>query len=406
MPVLETSGKNKPRLSTVSPALEDEIAHLLDAEAGEEFFKRLFWEILSFERVNQPVPFSILPDAKRSLIANCKILAQSHNVYVCYFQMLVSELTKSSESAILRSAASEWPAALIIFTNLRGTEWDLCWQSAGLRTRSVRLSLDLTLYGLRKLARLLSGLSAADPVTGREFSSLELSRRFDQFFPKQISRKRERRKFDPFQAIFNSVGGWDLLSPEEEKELAKKWANERNVQARNRLIVSNLRLALKIAKKYQSHGPDLEDFFQEGCRGLIRATKTFDPSYGYKFVTYASHWVRNRVQRAAEIHRRYRRVVKGIDEETIDFSNFEEKRHNLFANPVEYHDLQMAVENALHFLDGRSQQVMRLRFGFEDGASHTLEQIGEILGLTRERVRQIESAAFSKLEPYLEQFVS
>src|SRR5262249_16616534 len=133
------------------PPLEEDIARLLVTETGEEFLKKLFWELLSFERVNEPIPLAVLPAENRQDVDACKILAQAGNIYVCYVHLRLSELSSGGERAILRSLGRAWQATLVVFSNSKETERDCCWESAGLEIRAVRLLVDQERHGIHKL---------------------------------------------------------------------------------------------------------------------------------------------------------------------------------------------------------------------------------------------------------------
>jgi RNA polymerase primary sigma factor len=258
---------------------------------------------------------------------------------------------------------------------------------------------------------------------------------------------------DALQLFLNEVGRYKLLTAEEEVELAKR-IERGDREAKDLMINSNLRLVVSIAKKYQGHGLSLLDLIQEGIIGLIRAVEKFDWRRGYKFSTYATWWIRQAVQRGvANKAREIRIPVHIVDRERkisradrelqaklgrapteeeiakqakLPLKQVREVREaaravtsldrpvgeegdtslgDLFAGPdaqpeerlhvsLEQDVLQRAIAN----LPEREQEVVKLRYGLNgDTDPKSLEEIGRRLGLTRERVRQLEAEALERL---------
>jgi RNA polymerase primary sigma factor len=258
---------------------------------------------------------------------------------------------------------------------------------------------------------------------------------------------------DALQLFLNEAARWPLLTAEEEVELAK--AIERgNERAKERMINSNLRLVVSIAKRYQGHDLHLLDLIQEGIIGLIRAVEKFDWRRGFKFSTYATWWIRQAVQRGVanksrtiripvhivereqkirraerqliaenerqpsdeEIAKRAKLPVKQVREvrqaaravTSLDKPVGAENESTLGelvpgqqATPEEevtYSLREQALRNAVAELPDREREVVKLRYGLNgDRDPKSLEAIGQELGLTRERVRQIEAAALERL---------
>ena len=257
---------------------------------------------------------------------------------------------------------------------------------------------------------------------------------------------------DALQLFLNEVGRYELLTAEEEVELAKR-IERGDREAKERMINSNLRLVVSIAKKYQGHGLSLLDLIQEGIIGLIRAVEKFDWRRGFKFSTYATWWIRQAVQRgvankAREIRipvhivdrerkiaraerelvaklgrapteeevsqasklplkqvrevREAARAVTSLDKPVGEgdasygdlFAGDEAPAEELIQVSLEQDVLRRAVET----LPEREQEVVKLRYGLNgDGSPQSLEEIGRHLGLTRERIRQLEARALERL---------
>ncbi|MDQ4018585.1 MAG: sigma-70 family RNA polymerase sigma factor [Actinomycetota bacterium] len=259
---------------------------------------------------------------------------------------------------------------------------------------------------------------------------------------------------DALQLFLNEVGRYPLLTAEEEVELAKR-IERGDKAAKDRMVNSNLRLVVSIAKKYQGHGLSLLDLIQEGIIGLIRAVEKFDWRRGYKFSTYATWWIRQAVQRGVankartiripvHIVEREQRIARATRELTaklerdptdqelakatrLTVKQIREVREaaravasldkpvgegesdtafgDLFAgnqvSPDEEVTVSLgedALRHAVAALPDRERDVIRLRYGVGNGDEpHSLEEIGRQLGLTRERVRQIEAQALERL---------
>ena len=256
---------------------------------------------------------------------------------------------------------------------------------------------------------------------------------------------------DSTRLYLKEIGSRSLLSEEEEVALAKQI--EAGVkEARNRMAEANLRLVVNIAKRYTGRGLPLMDLVQEGNTGLLKAIEKFDYRKGYKFSTYATWWIRQSVTRAIADHGRLIRVPVHMHENIIRLKkmsriltvkqgrepNVEELAAEMkltvsqvrdimhYAQDTISLDMPMGEEEDSHLVDfvadktpspeeetalsmlrieldrilstltEREELVLRLRFGF-DGKPHTLEEVGKMLGVTRERIRQIESKALRKL---------
>ncbi len=258
---------------------------------------------------------------------------------------------------------------------------------------------------------------------------------------------------DPVRMYLKEIGQIKLLSAEEEVELAKRVAAG-DQAAKNKLTEANLRLVVSIAKKYSGRGLHILDLIQEGNTGLIRAVDKFDWTKGNKFSTYATWWIRQAITRAiadqartirVPVHmvevinkatRCNRKLVQELgreptveeiaaelglpvekiseanrtaadtlsldtpvgDEEDTSIGSFvEDERTPGPADATSNALLAEALKEILDTLTEREADVLRMRFGMYDGRTHTLEEVGQIFGVTRERIRQIENKAIRKL---------
>ncbi len=265
---------------------------------------------------------------------------------------------------------------------------------------------------------------------------------------------------DSVQMYLKEIGKYPLLSAEEEVDLAKRI--ERNdEQARQKLALSNLRLVVSIAKKYVGRSANLTllDLIQEGNIGLFKAVEKFDYKKGYKFSTYATWWIRQAITRAladqgrtiripvhmVETINKYQQVVRRLvqdlgrdplpeevaaemgvdvdkirhiikisqdtisletpvgdkDDEDSALENFIPDEESISpATSAARKILKQYINEIISDLTPREQKILDMRFGLSDGVTHTLEEVGKVFSVTRERIRQIEAKALEKIRQH------
>lgn len=259
---------------------------------------------------------------------------------------------------------------------------------------------------------------------------------------------------DPVKVYMRQIGSVNLLTADQEKEIGLRIAAG-DILAKQELIEANLRLVVSVAKKYNNHsGISFLDLVQEGNMGLMHAVEKFDFTRGFKFSTYATYWIKQYISRAIAdqgrtirvpvhiveannlINRTERQltqqlgrkatpeeVAKELDMDMEKYTNIIEHSKSLLSmdktvNDDEDTDMNELVGDSravsaedkmrkeatraevikvFDSLDEKEKEVMILRFGFDDGEAKTLEDVGELMGLTRERVRQLEIKALRKL---------
>ncbi|GHH97029.1 RNA polymerase sigma factor RpoD [Neobacillus kokaensis] len=258
---------------------------------------------------------------------------------------------------------------------------------------------------------------------------------------------------DPVRMYLKEIGRVDLLSAEEEIDLAHR-IEQGDEEAKRRLAEANLRLVVSIAKRYVGRGMLFLDLIQEGNMGLIKAVEKFDYRKGFKFSTYATWWIRQAITRAIadqartiripvhmvetinKLIRVQRQLLQDLGREptpeeiaedmdltpdkvreilkiaqepvSLETPIGEEDDSHLgdfiedqdATSPSEhaaYELLKEQLEDVLDTLTDREENVLRLRFGLDDGRTRTLEEVGKVFGVTRERIRQIEAKALRKL---------
>lgn len=262
---------------------------------------------------------------------------------------------------------------------------------------------------------------------------------------------------DSVRLYLREIGKIPLLTAEEELALAQRVVKG-DKKAKDQMAEANMRLVVSIAKRYVGRGLDLLDLIQEGNTGLLRAVEKFDPDKGFKFSTYATWWIRQAITRAIadqartiripvhmvetinKLLRTQRRLTQELNREptneeiaeameidvdkvehimkikqdisSLDASVRDDEEDSVLGDFIEDEDtvspeesatgqlLKEHVKDMLGALTEREQKILKLRFGLEDGKSHTLEEVGQEFNVTRERIRQIEAKALAKLRKH------
>ena len=264
---------------------------------------------------------------------------------------------------------------------------------------------------------------------------------------------------DSVRLYLREIGKIPLLSAEEEMDLARRIV-EGDKKAKDKMAEANMRLVVSIAKRYSGRGLDFLDLIQEGNTGLLRAVEKFDPDKGFKFSTYATWWIRQAITRAiadqartiripvhmVETINKLLRTQRRMTQELNREPTIEELSKELDMEPekIEYvikikqdissldagvgrdgedddsvlqdfivdedtvspedsasnQLLKEQVQEILSSLSDREQKIVRMRFGLDNGKTHTLEEVGQEFAVTRERIRQIEAKALAKLRKH------
>lgn len=262
---------------------------------------------------------------------------------------------------------------------------------------------------------------------------------------------------DSVRLYLREIGKIPLLTAEQELALAQRVVAG-DKKAKDEMAEANMRLVVSIAKRYVGRGLDLLDLIQEGNTGLLRAVEKFDPDKGFKFSTYATWWIRQAITRAIadqartiripvhmvetinKLLRTQRRLTQDFNREptneeiakemeidvekvehimkikqdisSLDASVRDDEEDSVLGDFIEDEDtvtpeesaagqlLKEQVKDLLGGLTEREQKILKLRFGLEDGKSHTLEEVGQEFSVTRERIRQIEAKALAKLRKH------
>ncbi len=300
---------------------------------------------------------------------------------------------------------------------------------------------------------LKDGVDVFESVTSEEFSEGEQQLTLDQEIA-ILTKIEGPDSTDPVRQYLREIGKYPLLVAEEEVEFAKEFEKS-SKRAKDKLIESNLRLVVSIAKKYIGRGLSLLDLIQEGNQGLIRAVEKYDWRRGYKFSTYATWWIRQAITRAIadqartiripvhmvetinKLYRTSQRLMQDLGREptheeigeelgitadrvreifkisqevtSLDTKVGEDEDSTLgdfvadesHPTPVDTASKQLLkdhLDEVLSTLTEREAKVLTLRFGLDGGLPKTLEEVGKVFGVTRERIRQIEAKALRKLK--------
>lgn len=315
------------------------------------------------------------------------------------------------------------------------------------------------LYFFPEVERDLKGLEELYETLEHEGIELQETKEFLIEGPSKKEASGTEGRIDPIQMYLKEIGRISFITADQEKELSKK-IEKGDEEAKKKLARANLRLVVSIAKKYVGRSPNLTllDLIQEGNLGLFRAVEKFDWRKGYKFSTYATWWIRQAITRAladqsrtiripvhmVETLSRYNQVrrrllqdlgreplaeeiaaemgietdkvrhLMKVSQETVSLETpvGEDEEDSILAEFIEDEKvappsleaartlLRERLGEILNDLTPREQKILAMRFGLEDGITHTLEEVGQEFGVTRERIRQIEAKALERIREH------
>jgi RNA polymerase sigma factor (sigma-70 family) len=430
------SNDNLHRRSDGSPSTDEravQVEALLSVFDGESSLKHLFWELLSYDRVREPLPLSFLPPATTDLMINLEVFAATDALTVIYAVM--RERPDGMRLEQMCWALKRHITNCVVLLHDSNT-WTLVYPDESTKPRVRLLPLPGPTERRAETARALTALDATDAVSGSALHPFELAENLDTLFPGAMPNlgdlfndfERIRQHSNPevrdLLLFIREAGKYPLLTPAQERgeditggevppdgtELSYyEW----------RLIVCNLRLVLWMARRCPRVGMDLADLVQEGTIGLMTAARRFDPALGNRFTTYAFHWIRQSMFRGLHngcnlirwpVWIAPKLITACIDsnedglsagEKPVAYVPWRLGFLSLHAvDPVEsalIQETKIAVRRVLWRLKPLQEKVIARRFGIGLDHEYTLEEIGQEFGLTRERIRQIEADALKKL---------
>lgn len=322
-------------------------------------------------------------------------------------------------------------------------------------TEQIAKPFELNANGIDNLLQNVedAGISVVDNNGDPDLRALKATEKLSQSAMKDTSAPTGVKINDPVRMYLKEIGRVKLLTADEEVQLALR-IEQGDDEAKQELAEANLRLVVSIAKRYVGRGMQFLDLIQEGNMGLMKAVEKFDYRRGFKFSTYATWWIRQAITRAIadqartiripvhmvetinKLIRIQRQLLQDLGREPLpeeigaEMDMPTEKVRNIMkiaqepvsletpigeeddshlgdfiedqdatspADHAAYEMMKKQLENVLDTLTDREENVLRLRFGLDDGRTRTLEEVGKVFGVTRERIRQIEAKALRKL---------
>lgn len=427
--------------------LQGEIEELLRAFRGLDPIKKLFWELLGYNPRDDAVSIAGLGADLRSCLIEARLFASHDRFHLYYLTMTGESLTRPIFRRISRSFRGKHRFLALLVGNSSQTEWHLAYQpddlnSAGSPGHVATISLGHNEENLRRQAQALSKLKTYDE-DDEPLSLLEITAAYEDVFakarphPKAIARAK-----DGVELLLAEIGRHQLLTSRQERamlvELAKisellpvsegervkvcrvpdgNWC-ERYQELRDKLVVHNLRLCFSIAKKYAKDFEEIPDLFQEATVGLLKAIDLFDQRKNVRLSTFAYRLIQQSVVRWIRKHRYLIRpkycsdsVPKGKRGEIglLSLSDPENSQSTELVDPStcspssdrEELERNLILGLTMKSLPEREANVLIHRFGLYGIQRKTLEKIAETMGVTKERVRQIESRALDRLRGHL-----
>jgi RNA polymerase primary sigma factor len=406
---------------------------LLEHFDGELTFKHLFWELLSYDRVREPLPLSFLPAAIVDRTASLEVFADSEAFTVVH--VVMHEVPEGFRlEQMCWSLRRHVPNCAVLLNS--GATWMLVYPDETTKPRIRILPLPGEAHKRADTARALVAMDAADAETGEMLPRFDVAENVDTFFPGAMPHiddllddfERIKRHPNPevrdLLLLIREAGKYPLLTPAQERgeDILSNHARQDGEgfnDYQRRLIVHNLRLVLWMARRCPRVGMELADLVQEGNIGLMKAAKKFDPALGNRFATYAFYWIRQSILRG--LHNGCNLIrwpvwiapklisacIEGNEdglepgEKPVVFVPWQLSYYSLGTNSLDdslvLEEIEVAVADVLQRLKPLQEKVIKLRFGIGVDREYTLEEIGQKYRLTRERIRQIEADGLKQL---------
>ncbi len=415
-------------ISSMDSDLSVVIEDLLNTFDGETSLKRLFWEMLSYDRVREPLPMQWVPPTVAGIVIDLEVFASSESLTIIY-----TTVKRCLDGYGLEQMC--WALKRHIFdcvVILRDpSSWTVIYPDEVTKPRLRLLPLPGPPERRSETARALAALNCAD-----EASNFEISDSLDTFFPgvmpnlsdvlqdfERIARHPSGEVRDLLPLIRES-SKYPLLTSHQERgddisTITMAPDGSRLTYQQWRLVIHNLRLVLWMARRFPRMGIDLSDLVEEGILGLMTAARKFDSDRGTRFTTYAYYWVRQKMFRALHnqcnairwpVWKAPELISACLKGKTEGLTPGEKPVVNALwdlslaslktSDPTDFRaiaEIRSAVDYVLRELKPIERKVISRRFGIGCDSEQTLEEIGHDFGLTRERIRQIEAQALLKL---------
>lgn len=415
-----------------------ELQDALESFVGDDSLKEIFWSILSYDRQRASLSLDTLRHDVADAIAAVELFATHDNIGVVRAEA-ARDLSRDQIESLCRCLESQFASLILVLHVVDSDEWSVVYPDTSCKHHLRFLALPGAQADLLTTSKALAALTAVDWETEEDLQRLEIADRLDAFFPGDMPKQRwefdplletqydnshMRKKAAPLAELYEDIARYPLLTERQERgEDLDRNGNEQELeQYRWRLVLHNIRLVIHVAMKFPSSVLDIEDLVQEGILGLITAARKFDPARGNRFSTYAWYWIRQGMFRAMAnnqnairwpVHRLDDLVPANANGETADLTPGE-RRVKYFddGEPAEDDQVEFPEDDRLERLEriaavldtmglslnDRQKRIIEMRFGFGGHSEHTLEEVGQVEGVTRERIRQIQQRAMQKIE--------
>jgi RNA polymerase sigma factor (sigma-70 family) len=427
------------RASGMCDELVWEITDVLESFRSEESLKEIFWSILSYDQQRLPLSVQELHREVAGAISSLELFASHDNIGVVRAEC-PAPLTQSNIERICGRLESRFATLLLLVHEAERDTWTVVYPDRSRKHHLRFLAVPGPAPELRATAKALAALTAVDWASDDEVARFDVAQRMDVFFPGGMPKQRwefdpahendkysnsyMRRKAAPVAELYEDISHFPLLTEQQERgeDLAEDVGDGEEMNAyRWRLVLHNIRLVINIALTFPTNVLDLEDLVQEGILGLISAARKYDASRGSRFSTYAWYWIRQGIFRAIgnnqnlirwPVHRLEELIPANRAEHAAPLSPGE--RYVKRLDPGDFESMTLiefpeddtlerderieALLTTIESLNERQQRILRLRFGLDDPEERTLEEVGQVEGVTRERIRQIQQKAIGELK--------
>jgi len=386
--------------------LQQEIERLLRSRLiGREWAKTLFWKLLEFNRINSPILHELTKNGIHELLNDAVLWAENNGVYVVICGCVQNTLTTDTEHAIALAVNRIWRSTVLIFENATATSWDIVVcipRNSGNSTSCSYIGTIRQCYTNQSIAKKLYILSPESNLNfQRSMRELFQSGQSINDFIKEIMHGFPRWLVDQlsggfFEVFLAQAAGHIYLTKSEEYNLGKKiQAGDRS--AWEKLVLSNIRLSIWGAKRFASREIEFDDLLQHAIFALMRAAEKYNPHLGFRFSTYATTAINKGCNRFKL--KEYGKLKQFQKYQNLTHHMYTDKSSDTNVNEQDTcSDRITHMIELLNELSSRDRNIIYRRFGIESNEKETLQQIGDSIGLGKERIRQIEFKCLSWLQ--------